>query len=163
MFSFHLKGSLKPSDSFCNRNDIYFVCKARLSDVFIRERKECESEHLGGMREEQHQFLSLLGQLPARLSAEQAAWVLNCQPHDVPILVAARLLKPLGNPPPNGIKFFATSELLEQMKDRVWLVKVTTAINQHWHKQNARKKKCPSDRSQNGHSSPARKTMAADG
>jgi hypothetical protein len=25
--------------------------------------------------------------------------VLNCQPHDVPILVAARLLKPLGNPP----------------------------------------------------------------
>ena len=52
------------------------------------------------MREEQHQFLRLLNQLPARLTAEQAAWVLNCQPHDVPILVAARLLKPLGNPPP---------------------------------------------------------------
>ena len=49
------------------------------------------------MREEQHQFLSLLGQLPARLNAEQAAWVLNCQAHDVPILVGARLLKPLGN------------------------------------------------------------------
>ncbi len=58
------------------------------------------------MSEEQHQFLRLLNQLPARLTAEQAAWVLNCQPHDVPILVAARLLKPLGNPPPNSVKYF---------------------------------------------------------
>ena len=57
------------------------------------------------MREEQHQFLRLLNQLPARLTAEQAAWVINCQPHDVPILVAARLLKPLGNPPPNRSSF----------------------------------------------------------
>ena len=48
------------------------------------------------MREEQNQFLRVLGQLPARLTAEQAAWVLNCQPHDVPVLVAVRLLKPLG-------------------------------------------------------------------
>jgi hypothetical protein len=30
------------------------------------------------MREEQHQFLRLLNQVPARLTAEQAAWVLNC-------------------------------------------------------------------------------------
>lgn len=57
------------------------------------------------MREEQQRFLSLLGQLPARLTAEQAAWVLNCQPHSVPILVAARLLKPLGNPPANSVKY----------------------------------------------------------
>jgi len=48
------------------------------------------------MTEEQNQFLRVLGQLPARLTAEQAAWVLNCQPHDVPVLVAVRLLKPLG-------------------------------------------------------------------
>ena len=50
------------------------------------------------MKEEQHRFLSLLGQLPARLTAEQAGWVLNCQAHDIPALVTARLLKPLGNP-----------------------------------------------------------------
>ena len=103
------------------------------------------------MREEQNQFLRLLGRLPARLTAEQVAWVLNCQPHDVPILVSSRLLKPLGNPPPNGIKFFASSELLELVKDRAWLVKVTTAINQHWRNQNARKKsRCLND-SENGH------------
>jgi hypothetical protein len=47
------------------------------------------------MSKSQNQFLRLLGQLPARLMAEQTAWVLNCQARDVPVLVAARLLKPL--------------------------------------------------------------------
>jgi hypothetical protein len=92
------------------------------------------------MREDQHRFLTLLGQLPARLTAEQAAWVLNCQPHDIPALVSARLLKPLGNPAANSIKFFATADLLEQVKDRNWLVRVTSAINQHIREKNARKK-----------------------
>ena len=93
------------------------------------------------MKEAQHRFLALLGQLPARLTAEQTAWVLNCQPHDVPILVGARLLKPLGNPPPNSVKFFAAHEVLEQAKDRTWLAKVTNALNQHWQKKNAAKRK----------------------
>jgi hypothetical protein len=107
------------------------------------------------MRDDQHRFLLLLRQLPARLTAEQAAWVINCQPHDVPILVSARLLKPLGNPPANGVKFFPTAELLELVKDRVWLVKVTTAINHHWHKQNASKKTRPVNGSPNGHAGQA--------
>jgi hypothetical protein len=67
---------------------------------------------------------------------EQATCVINCQPHDVPIHVASRLLKPLGNPPPNGIKFFATSEILELIKDRSWLAKVTNTLTEHWHKKN---------------------------
>ena len=92
------------------------------------------------MKEEQQRFLSLLGQLPARLTAQQAAWVLNCQPQDVPILVAARLLKPLGNPPANSVKFFAASELLEQIEDRTWLAKVKSALNQHWPVRNAARK-----------------------
>jgi hypothetical protein len=74
----------------------------------------------------------------------------NCQAHDVPILVGARLLKPLGNPPPNGVKFFAASELLEQVKDRAWLAKVTNALNQHWQKKNAAMKAHLVDCSQNG-------------
>jgi hypothetical protein len=36
------------------------------------------------MNEAQNQFLRLLGQVPARLTADQTAWVLNCQSHDVP-------------------------------------------------------------------------------
>src|SRR5215475_1526946 len=91
------------------------------------------------MKEEEFRFLQLLGQLPARLRAEQVAWVMNCQPHDVPVLVAARLLKPLGNPPPNSVKYFATLELLELAKDRAWLAKVTNALNQHWRVRNERK------------------------
>jgi len=92
------------------------------------------------MKDDQHQFLRLLGQLPARLTAEQAAWVLNCQVHDMPALVAARLLKPLGNPPANGIKFFATADLLELTKDRNWLVRMSATIYQHWQKKNASKR-----------------------
>lgn len=92
------------------------------------------------MKEDQHQFLRLLGQLPARLTAEQTAWVLNCQPHDVPILVAARLLKPLGHPPPNSVKFFAAREVLDLAQDRAWLAKVTNALNQHWQRKNGAKR-----------------------
>jgi len=91
------------------------------------------------MRDDQHRFLSLLGQLPARLTAEQAAWVLNCQAHDVPVLVVARLLKPLGNPQPNSVKYFATVEVMELAKDRTWLAKVTNAVSHHWKQKNEHK------------------------
>ena len=102
------------------------------------------------MRDDHREFLRLLGQLPARLTAEQAAWVLNCQAHDVPVLVSARLLKPLANPAHNSIKFFATSEVLESAKDRAWLVRVTATVNSHWHKMNARKKIRSVNGSENG-------------
>jgi len=91
------------------------------------------------MRDEQHRFLSLLRQPPARLTAEQAAWVLNCQPHDIPVLIAARLLKPLGSPQPNSVKYFATAEIASLAEDRLWLGKMTTAISRHWQTRNQRK------------------------
>jgi hypothetical protein len=95
------------------------------------------------MREDQQRFLMLLGQLPARLTADQTAWVLNCQPHDIPALVNAKLIKPLGNPPANGIKFFATSDILESSQDRQWLMRMSATIYQHWQKKNARGKLVP--------------------
>jgi hypothetical protein len=95
-----------------------------------------------------------LGQAPARLTAEQVAAVLNCQPSDVRILVAARLLKPLGNPPANAVKFFATVELLELIKDKAWLAKVTNALNQHWQRKNAAKKSCSATCLRIGHVPP---------
>ena len=45
--------------------------------------------------------------------------MLNCQPHDVPVLIASKLLKPLGNPQPNSVKYFATLEVLEQAKEKI--------------------------------------------
>jgi hypothetical protein len=92
------------------------------------------------MGDDQHRFLSLLRRLPARLTAEQVAWVINCQPHDIPILVAARLLKPLGNATPNSVKYFAAGELLELIQDRTWLSKVTNTVTEHWQVKNQRKK-----------------------
>ena len=103
------------------------------------------------MKDDQHRFLTLLGQLPVRLTAEQAGWVLNCQPHDIPALIHARMLKPLGNPSANGAKYFATADLLEIAKDRPWLVRMTTTINTHWQKQNAKNGRSVNS-SQNGHS-----------
>jgi hypothetical protein len=88
------------------------------------------------MKEVQHQFLTVLGHPPARLTVEQTAWALGCQVHDIPILIAARLIKPLGNPAQNAIKFFSTSEILEQAKDRSWLAKATNTICQRWKKKN---------------------------
>jgi hypothetical protein len=105
-----------------------------------------------GMKEEQARFLSLLGQLPARLTAEQAGWLLNCQPHDIPALLNARLLKPLGNPSQNSTKYFSTADVLELTKDRSWLVKVSNTICQHWQHQNARKKNYSADLPQNSFS-----------
>jgi hypothetical protein len=63
------------------------------------------------MSDDQHRFLMLLGELPARLAAGQVAWVLNCQTADIPILVAARLFTPLGSLLTNSVKYFATLEV----------------------------------------------------
>jgi hypothetical protein len=89
------------------------------------------------MSVDQQRFLTVMGQLPPRLTADQAACMLNCQAHDIPALVAAKLLKPIGKPPANGIKYFATPDLLEKIKDRNWVVRVTITICQHWQKRNA--------------------------
>jgi hypothetical protein len=85
------------------------------------------------------------------------AWVLNCQPHDIPALIYARLLKPLGSPAQNGAKFFCTADILETLKDRSWLIKVTNTINQHWQRQNVRKKSA----SINGHNGELSRRVAA--
>lgn len=77
------------------------------------------------MNNEHRQFLHLFNRPPARLNAEQTAIFLNFQPHDIPVLVAVKLLKTLGNPPPNGQKFFATQEILALAEDRNWLARAT--------------------------------------
>ena len=71
--------------------------------------------------------------------------------HDIPALIDARLIKPLGNPAQNSTKYFCMADILEAAKDRSWLVKMTIAINSHWQKQNARKKDLSANGSPNGH------------
>jgi hypothetical protein len=70
--------------------------------------------------------------LPARLDGLQTAEVLGMQPHDIAILVHARLLRPIGNPHPNAVKFFAAIEVEALARDRNWLDKAQRAIQRHW-------------------------------
>ena len=83
---------------------------------------------------------ALLQILPARLNAFQAAYLLGFQEHDIPILVAQGLLRPLGKPVQNAIKYFAAKEILRLREDESFLAKATIAVANRWSKQNARKK-----------------------
>jgi hypothetical protein len=103
------------------------------------------------MKEDEQRFLSLFRQLLACLTAEQAPWVLNCQPHELPILLAASPVKPLGGLPPNSVRYFAASELLELAKDWAWLAKVTNAVNKNWQRRNQRKQGSFLSNSDNGY------------
>lgn len=76
----------------------------------------------------EHRALLTLTSLPARLDAEQAAWHLGSQPHDVPVLIAADLLRPLGRPQHNAVKYFAAVELQALRADSRWLAKATDAV-----------------------------------
>ena len=87
------------------------------------------------MNPEQKEFMSLL-MPPARLSQEQTAWYLGFQAHDIPTLVAAGLLKPLGKPVPNGLKYFASVELQRLRDDAKWLARASDAIADHWRRKN---------------------------
>ena len=90
------------------------------------------------MNTDKEQFLNLKTP-PARLNAEQAAWYLGFSPHEIPILVAEGMLKPLGHPAQNAPKFFAAINLEEFRRDVKWLAKSCDAISEHWKFRNHRK------------------------
>ncbi len=79
--------------------------------------------------------------LPARMHVKEAAWYLGFGVHDIPILVSKGLLKPLGNPAPNGGKYFAASVLAELRLDVGWLARASNAIVGHWRCKNAPRSK----------------------
>jgi hypothetical protein len=80
--------------------------------------------------------LLCLRRLPARLNSEQAAPILGFAAHDVPVLVKASLLKPLGNPQANSTKWFAATEIEKCAADPAWLHRATKKISDFWAAQN---------------------------
>lgn len=66
--------------------------------------------------------------LPARLHVEQVAKILNTTNEGVYVLTSKRLLKPLGNPPPNGTKYYARDYILRLAGDEKWLAKMSDAL-----------------------------------
>jgi hypothetical protein len=81
---------------------------------------------------------------PARLRPDEAASLIGCHPHDIPVLVKAGLLKPLGRVPPNAVKYFSRRKVMELCDDDAWLARVTEAIIGHWRVKNGRRRCSPS-------------------
>jgi hypothetical protein len=79
--------------------------------------------------------------LPARLTVSQTAAVLGFEDHNIPVLVKARLLTPLGKPAPNATKYFAAVSVTGLAQDPAWLAKATNALYSHWLDENSRRPK----------------------
>jgi hypothetical protein len=79
--------------------------------------------------------------LQPRLTKAQTAKFLNMGMHDIPVLVRAGLLKPLGHPNDSNQKYFATADLVADAENREWLVQVCDVLYKHWYKMNAAKRR----------------------
>ena len=90
------------------------------------------------MKPEMKEFLNMALK-PARLTMEQAAWFLGFGEHEISILIAKGLLKPLGHPAHNGQKFFLASTLEDLRRDEKWFSKATDAVVEYWRDKNSRK------------------------
>lgn len=97
------------------------------------------------MQPEMESFLNLRI-LPERLTAEQAAWMLGFSTHEIPILTAKNLLKPLGHPASNGPKYFLTATLENLRRDEKWHGRAADAIMEYWRCKNSRKQNSPRTR-----------------
>ena len=82
-------------------------------------------------------FVCLLREgFPARLDSSHAAKLLGFGAHDLPVLIAAALLKPLGSPAANSPKMFALVDILALAADRDWLHRATKTLGKHWQRKN---------------------------
>lgn len=84
------------------------------------------------------EFLNMAAR-PGRVTMEQAAWLLGFSEHEIPILMAKGLLKPLGHPAHNGQKFFLTATLDDLRRDEKWFGKASDAVLEYWRYKNSRK------------------------
>ena len=74
--------------------------------------------------------------LPGRLNTGETAVLLGFQEHDIPTLVAAKYLSPLGKPASNAPKYFAAVEVLALAQDRDWLERATKVLAKFWIEKN---------------------------
>jgi hypothetical protein len=103
--------------------------------IFKQQRAERERREKFLERE---RFLNLR-HFPARMTVEEVAAFFRMSPHDIPVLVANDLLKPLGDPVQSSVKYFATAILQELAQNIEWLHQATAALQGHWAMKNARR------------------------
>lgn len=89
------------------------------------------------MNLDQKDFLSLgPGAWPARLTVQQAAWILGLEPHHFAPLVRAKLLTPLGKPEASAPKYYSLPVVLRLRTDPHWLERVSVTLTGHWRTKN---------------------------
>jgi hypothetical protein len=89
------------------------------------------------MNKDKFEFLTLR-RFPSRLNAEETAWYLGFNLVDVTILTSVGLLKPLGKPAPNAVRYFARPDLDQVSSDPKWLDRASAALGRHWRDRNER-------------------------
>ncbi len=82
-----------------------------------------------------------LRRLPAMLNVQQTAVLLGLAEHDIPVLVNVGLLRPLGDPPPNAVKYFASVLVMELAGELSRLGKIRNTVYEYWRGKNATKAK----------------------
>jgi hypothetical protein len=116
---------MKTSSTFKSKNKTHVLAR-----IAARNKRAEEEECI--------RFLNLR-RLPARLSVQQAAWVLGVKPHSIQILVSYRLLKPIGTPARNETKLFGTAYVLRLAEDYGWQDLSTATLQEHWKVKNQRR------------------------
>ena len=86
-----------------------------------------------------------LSECPACMTVEHVAKVLGLASHNIPVLVRAGLLKPLGHPEPNAVKYFAKRTVAARCVDEQWLAKAVDAVSRYWKGKNERRRKHPNE------------------
>jgi hypothetical protein len=78
--------------------------------------------------------------IPARIDSRMTATILGFQEHDIPVLVSAGFLSPLGKPVQNSTKYFARCDIDASAENPKWLWKATQVVYDHWKIKNNSKK-----------------------
>jgi hypothetical protein len=92
------------------------------------------------MSPEQIEFLNQR-HLPHRLTAQETGWLLGFTSYDITVLATNRMLKPVGRPAQNSIKYYSTAQMQRLWGNAKWLDRATALLNQHWKEKNANRKK----------------------
>lgn len=83
--------------------------------------------------------------MPARLNTTETAILLGFAEHDIAVLIAGKLLMPLGKPAANAPKYFAAVDVQECAQNRTWLDQATKTLAKHWLKKNQAKRNAKLD------------------
>jgi hypothetical protein len=82
-----------------------------------------------------------LPRLPARLTTEEAAFLLRIEKQDIPWIVDAGILTPCGEPADTAQKWYSTVDVLTLMESPDKLSEMTQVISGRWAEKNARRPK----------------------